>query len=592
MAALYLVFLSGHFIIAAMSYLPSIDPNEFSVSAMAAYFSGSDWSAAMTQNSYFYGFLQAALYTPVMLATTDPFLSYTLMIGINGIILSLIPVIAYSLSLKIGAKKPWQAGLVALVCGGYSTFFAHGNFIWNETLAMFLPWLLAWLMFSAYEKSEGKKPKFFRSVILGAAAALSYAAHARLFAIILALILTLIFARAFLKQKIVRFIPFFISFGIVFVLQYLASYGLQQALWNVSNPALISNTPENFFATVGANLNGAGFARFIQSLIGQLWYFLSSTWGFGALAMTIFVFVMFSFFSRRKSGLFLEYSNSCFIFSVFTALSFVFMLFIGCCYKFTSDFALQDSLIFGRYLDSVSPFAIMLVLVFIFIYGIKLRHIVASIGVHVVFTVSFATAVLPTLLLSSSTRMSPILAIYPLLIGQNNASALSFTSFLATASCPLCVLVLMIILTTCAGSKVKSFMTAVLAFIITAYSTIFVAATYIPASYAESVAKNEIYINISEYIYNQSEAPSVTVYKTSRNVAQMLQFINRNVTVHYAGAINELVEESIVVVPKSEIIRFSPTARKITFTKIATVGDYEIYAYGERALAYIESQKQ
>ena len=49
---LYLVFFAVHLLISLSSYLPSIDPNEFSAAALTNMFIGGDWSAAMSPVSY------------------------------------------------------------------------------------------------------------------------------------------------------------------------------------------------------------------------------------------------------------------------------------------------------------------------------------------------------------------------------------------------------------------------------------------------------------------------------------------------------------------------------------------------------------
>lgn len=590
-ALIFVLFLAAHIVLSAFSHLPSIDPNEFSVSAMATFFSGGDWSGAMSQNTYYYGFLQAVIYSPVMFFCDNPYLCYKLMLWINAIIISFIPVMAYSISYKIGAKKPWQAGFCATICGAFSTYFAHANFIWNEVLSIFFPWFIVWLVFCCLERSEGKKPSVFYSLLLGTITALSCAAHFRLVAVALAVIVTVLASRIVLKRKIVRLVPFFTSLLVFGALVIVGTYAVQNAVWGISDASLISNTPQNFFSTLPQKFSENGVEGFFTVLIGQLFYFFSSTWGFGALAATLTVFLVASYFSRKKKGLYQEYSNSVLIFGCLSSFMVIFTLIISVLYKYGSDLSRQDSLIFGRYLDSVSPLAIMLVLVVTFIYGTRLRHILFAVGVQLLSTAVFAATGLWALTSAVSTRMSPTLAVYPLLIGQDNSSLLDFTSFLSCSSCALCVLAVLVVVSTCKEYKTRSVVTAFLSLGITVYSAISVCVTYIPLTYAESLSKNSVYEAISEHIYNHPEAPDVTAYRTTRNTVQMLQFLNGKIDVTYAGEVGEITDDTIVIVPKGEIVRFPTTDKKITFSKLAVEGDYEIYVYGEKALAYIESQK-
>lgn len=592
MLSLYAFFLAIHTILSLAVYLPTIDPNEFSAAAVAAYFTGSDWSSAMSLNSYYYGFLQAALYTPIMLFTRDPFLQYKLMVILGGAILSLIPVLVYSTSFKIGARKPWQAGLCALICGGYVTYFAHSNFIWNETMAIFFPWFIAWIFFRIYHRYSGKTAKVGSSLVFGAVLALAPAAHYRLYAVVLAVFVTLILARAVFKKKIVRWVSFISSFVLFGALQKMASMALQSALWHTLDPSRLNNTPENFFANVGAAMSDGGVWRFIQTMLAQIFYFCVSSWGLGALGISLLVVIIVRLVKSRKEKAPPPFADEYVLFGIFAFFSVIFTLFISCCYKFGSDafYTQQDTILFGRYLDSVTPLAMLLALLFVFMYGLKLKHIAGGAAALLLSSAFYFAFALPVTLGATTARMSPILAIYPLLIGENSTTVLDFTSVLAAASCAMCILALFVVIVSCA-EKTKSVIISVFFLLSTIYSGIYVGAYYIPLCTSESVSKNKVYTEISSHIYNQAEAPEVTVYRGARNAVAMIQYLNQNITVYSASDVHDIVENTFVVVPKGEIIRFPTVNKRIVFTEIASVGDYSIYAYGEKALAYAQSQK-
>ena len=592
MLLMYIFFLIIHSLFSLMVYLPTIDPNELSVVAVSAFFTGSDWSSVMSQSSYYYGFVQAALYTPIMLVTRDPFLQYKLMVLVGGALLSLIPLFAYSISYKLGAKKPWQAGLCALICGGYVTHFAHSNFVWNETIAIFLPWFIAWLFFRMYYKNGGRTVKMTSSLVLGAVLALSLGAHYRLAAVVLSVIAALLFAKFVLKKKIVRLVPFFSSFVIFFVLQTLAAMGIQSALWKTLEPELLNNTPENFFANLPSALSDGGVVRFFQAVLAQLYYFCVSSWGLGALGMFLFFSVAKDFFVSRRKKIPCAYSSGFLIFSCFSFFTVLFTLFTGAFYKFSSDafYTQQDTMLFGRYLDGVTPLAILFALVFIFLHDLRLKHIFGGASALLLSAAAYYVFALPVTLSAQTTRISPILALYPLLIGENNSTVLSLTSILAASSSALSVLALFVVIVSCT-KKLKPVVISVFFLMTTVYSAFFAAFYYIPLCNSESESKNAAYTEISAHLFNQEEAPDITVYRTTRNAAMMLQYLNQNTTVIYAKNSREIEENSFVVVPAGEILRFHTYDKKIIFVELARTAEYSVYAYGEKALAYAQSQK-
>ena len=245
---LYLAFFVLHLTLSSAAYLPSIDPNEFTSAALANMFTGADWTAAMSRSDYFYGFLQSLLYVPVVFFIKDPFLQYQVMIALNGLVMSFVPVIVYSCAHMLGLEKLWQSVLAAVCCGGWMTYMIHSNFIWNETAAMFLPWLTLWLLLRA-DMADRKSTKAVRSVLLGIVAALSYCAHQRLFALILALAVTVLIMRTVFKRRTVSTAVFYVSLGAFLAAAVLVNYLVQLKLWEPPTRRSC-RTPQRVFSPV------------------------------------------------------------------------------------------------------------------------------------------------------------------------------------------------------------------------------------------------------------------------------------------------------------------------------------------------------
>ncbi len=586
---LYLVFFAVHLLISFSSYLPSIDPNEFSAAAMTNMFLGGNWSAAMSRSDYYYGFLQSIVYIPAMLITRDPFVQYRVMLITNGALMSLIPLIVYTLCLKLGVKKLWQAVFAACCCGGWMTCMVHSKFIWNETAAVLIPFIMLYLLISA-EISDKKGKRTFFSILLACSCGLAYCAHQRLIAAILAVITASLLSRFVLKRKSLNFPAFFLSLAVFMTAAVFGNYLVQSVLWGVDNPALLQNTAENFLARLPELLKDGGISRFFTALVSQCFYFVCASWGLGALGLSLLTVIVVSLVKSRGDKTSLIFGGERAVFIFFTSSVTLFTLIVGAFYRFGAESfeSSQSTLIFGRYLDGVIPFTVMLVFIYIFTEELKLTDILGGIivsgAVYLLFYFTGRTAALNAV----SATISPMLGLYPVMFGENSGSLVTSTGFTAAVSCSMCMMTLLIVIVSC-SKKYKKINISVLLTIISVYSALYGVFGYLPLSASESRDKNAEYVKLSSYIYNTAEAPPVTAYSCGRGCIMMLQYLNQNIKVYPADAPSEIREDSYVIVPNNVMIRFEGQPR-VVFVQLAETDNYKVYAYGERAKAYAQSQ--
>ncbi|MDR0196930.1 MAG: hypothetical protein LBI36_01740, partial [Oscillospiraceae bacterium] len=71
--------------------------------------------------------------------------------------------------------------------------------------------------------------------------------------------------------------------------------------------------------------------------------------------------------------------------------------------------------------------------------------------------------------------------------------------------------------------------------------------------------------------------------------AAVLQFLNRNVKVTVETDANAVPENCFIVTRKES--GFIP-AREVEIDELGSTGEYVVYAYGERAVMYANSQKE
>ena len=585
---LYLLFFALHLGISSAAYLPSIEPDEFTAAALANMLVGGDWSAAMSRSDYFYGFLQAILYIPAVLFTKEPFLQYRIMVIINALVMSFVPVIVFSCSRMLGLQKLWQSVFAAVCCGGWMTYVIHSSFIWNETAAMFLPWAAFYLLLRA-DSAKTKGSRAVLSLLLALVAALSYCAHQRLFGLILALAVTVILMRCLFKHRTVN-IPVFFTFLVIFsVAAVLGNYLVQRSLWGADDPAMLQNTAENFFVRLPSMLDKDGIGRFFTALLSQLYYFVTASWGLGALGISLFITSVAAWISGLRNKEKPKVTPRT-VLMIFTLLLTLFMLFIGVCYRFGAESfdTAQSTVLFGRYLDGVIPFTVLFVLVFVYTGELTLVRISGGIIAAAAVYIGFFFTGRQTVLNALYTTVSPILGLYPVMFGESTASLVTSTGLTAAISCAMCLMAVLLVIVSCA-KRLKTTVVSVAVAAITLYSLCFGSLYYLPLSYAESVEKNAEYVQLSQCVFNSPDAPSVTVYRGSRGCVMMLQYLNQNITVYTADTPQDIREDTYVIIPLNVSLPFDRQEGATLMPMGGTEG-YHVYAYGERASAYAHSQ--
>ena len=584
---IYIIFFLANFLPALGLTYPATDPNELCVIAVSQFFTGNSWAGVMCSVDYFYGFLQGLVYTPVMLIFSSPAAQYTAIGAINALIISFVPILAFSTAKRIGVDKLWKLLTIAFVTGGYCCYFAHSKFAWTETVTIIMPWLILRLMLIMGELKNKTKAHFLSSV-LGFLCALCFAAHVRLITIIIAVIGVIIAERVFYNKKTIL-LPSFISSYLIGMAGVLAvTHILITQLWCCNDPSQLNNTLSNLFSSLGADIENSS-ARFIQTIFGQLYYFITSTWGFGALAFCLFGAMLSHCIKKKRSSEPQTYSYGICVIGVFSFFTAILTVLASTLYRFGTDgfYTYQDNVIFGRFLDSVIPFAILFVMAVLFTTSIKINKILGAAVITAIVYLVFFTITVPVILGCDSTRIAPILALYPLRVGADT-ELLNFNSLLLTVSMVFCILSVFVVVISCT-KKYRSAIISVIISVLTVYSLIFISGTYLPMCRQESIIKNQAVADISDSVYNQKGAPPLTLYNLSRHDALMLQFLNTNVNVRITYDIETIPENCFVAVRASEDVS-ALLGGRMPFLLIDENESLRLYAYGERAVAYMRSQ--
>lgn len=598
MFLLYAVSVVLHALLSVTMELPAVHPDEIGVASIAAMYSGRDWSGIMGNIGYYYGYIQALLYTPLFwLFGSSPFALYKSMLVMNGVLISFIPPIAYHLASKLGVEKVWQKIIIASCSGLYITYIAHSKFIWNEAICSLLPWVLIWCVFMAWDR-KNRYSRFSMSVLTGFLCAVCYAAHQRLIAVVIALVLTLIIARVFFKENILNIPVFVLTAAVSFVTEHFCTQMIKNNVWRGGADF---NTFESEIDRFGNLTQPGGLDRFTGTLYGHLYSFMTSTLGLGALAaVLLFCLVMAAYNdaadNRKRSSLGEDgtkeyvapkktYSVRLTIFSIYGFFAIGGSLLLSVLFKFGSSKleTIKDLTIFGRYTDNVAPMAIFMVLVFLFLYGLKLSHVLGAAGLYGIICGLFALTGYGTLAEAGTYRESPILAILPWRIGEDITEPITGMSFVIMSACVFTVFALMIVLICCT----KHYYTHVISTLTCAafvYTTVFTGSVYLPMRAEENADKTAPAEAICEYLYNDEQSPVIVAYLIPSRTAALVQFMNPETRVEIVRDKTKLPETCILIAENTRSVPFEVDSYDV----IGHAEGYTIYAYGESARDFIK----
>lgn len=587
-----------HSLLSMCMELPAVNPDEMGVASIAAFYSGRDWSALMGQISYYYGYVQAVFYAPLFMLFKNPYTLYKACLVMNGVLISVVPLIAYHICGKLGVKKVWQKIAAAFCSGSYITYIAHTKFLWNETICSVLPWVLLWVITAASDcKSTGTRCAF--SAAAGLLCAVSYGAHSRLIAVVIAFILTLLIVRIFMRKVILVLPVFFASLAASFVGEYFCRKQIQLLVWNGKASG---NTLEAEFDRIFGLFSGNGFGKFLSTLFGHLFTFMTSTAGIGAIAVAVFFLMIIVRISEWHGGRKTEtingvevrttaehkFSAEITIAGIYAFLAVGGSLLLSVLFKFNSGQIgdIKDLTMFGRYTDSTAPLAIFLVLAFLFRYGLTIKQVAWSAAVYAYVCMGFFMTSYPQIKEAKGYRESPILGLMPWRIGEDFTKTLTTESLIIMCSVTFSVLALTAVFTTCTKKSKKALISGTMCCIFL-YTTIFAGISYLPYRAETNAKKTEPARAVSALLYDESASPTIVCYKLSSRNAGLIQFLNLSTRVTIIRKEKNIPDNCIIIADEEEQLPLKPE----TYDYIGTEGGLSVYAHGETAQDYMKYKR-
>lgn len=444
MVVIYAAALTLHVLITGAATIFNLTPDEYSVTAIAAYLNGLDWSPTVSTGGY-YGYFQSLFYVPVFWVTDDPYLRYRLMLVINGVLMSFVPVIAYWLSRRAFDVNRPAAALFSLICGLYPSYMLLTNFTWNETMCCLLPWIFLLLLYNAYGCGNTIKKQAL-SCLGGLTLAAAYATHGRMLSLVAAgIVLELVVFFSMKRTRLFSFSGFFGGTVVGLFVDKALKRFFQRALWNVgSGRSAPINTIERMLPQLFGENGRLSAARFFQTLIGHFFYFFSSTWGFGAVCVVMIITAVVMYYRRRnRTPATLENGDTDpktlpYIGDRTAVLCWFSLLLMGAAFAVSVLFKStsssfdkrMDTTIYGRYTEAFYPVAILCTLVLIYKGRLSRWQTVAALGLNAAVVALTQLFTVPIVTNSETFVSAMVLGLAPMRYGESLKDLYTQTTFL------------------------------------------------------------------------------------------------------------------------------------------------------------------
>ena len=582
MFILYALAVVANSLPAIFAELPAVFPDEINVAGVAALYSGRNWSGLLDSFGSGSGYVQALFYAPLFWVIKNPYALYKAMLIVNALIIGIIPLIAYHLAGKFGVVRVRRKLLIALCCGMYAAYITDSKFVWNETLTSLMGWILALCLFSSRER-KSRSSRAALSVLAGFLCALSYAANVQLIALVVALILTVLLARIFMRERILNLPVFGISLTASFVAEHFLRRTIEQALWGETA------------GTIGMTMNTEAAGGFFSVFFTQIYAFMTSSIGLGALAMALFFVMMFSCLNegikdRPKTledgtkvyePIKHKYSMRLTVFAMFQFLA------VGCTAampalltfggeRYTAEFA-----VFGRYTDNIAPLAVFLVLVYIFLYGIDLVKPLIGAGLYGYSCICFGVAGIPIAQMTNEFMYSALFGLFAISSGED-ASGSAGMNCIILSSLVFTLYALILVFASCTRKHRTAAVSGTI-FIVMMAAAIFTAFVFLPGVGMRNSEKQAPYQEIMSLVYNDSQSPPIVFYHAEPEAAATIQFLAPETHVEILKNGGHIPESCLLIAKNGVQVPLEGGSYDV----VGRTGEYTVYAFGDNARDFI-----
>lgn len=569
--------------------------DEYLLFTACAGLTGFNWSGVIETLNGGASFMQI-IYSPFFFTISDSILLYKVIIMINASIMALIAPLSFLSAKLLGIENNLKAFAISLGVSITSVSFVNTSIANGNQLAFVSIWLTLYFLLKAKACNNWKR--LFYALMLGGSVALQGSSVYLILFMFLSVFIIYFIWKALKSEKLFLKRGFILGFVSVFALQI----GTQLYI-NAVMAGKNSVIPEREFLMSWLNSLLPSSISFSKTF-ARCFYLITSTWGLGAIALTMAFMVVIRHFRSRVKGSKITYyfGNNTLLLALFTLLSFISVLFSS---QLTSLFTnanptlnesssilytlsnLQNSvtLNMGALIDILIPILIFFGLYFLFRHGFTLKRTIFSI-VTTAYLIAMFCFLIPSVLTDHSLDISSNIGLISLAFTKIPFPILSINNIIAIIS--ITATVMLIILTTAlCGRKDKGKFYANGFILIILASTVITGVRYFPERKSVFEEKISMVSSVPALLFNETGAPKVSLFGLTDDQNAHIQFVNRKVKATAYKNMEEIPAETIIVMSK-----YQPTTEllKGRVFKIAQTGDIFIYAYGDQAINYAVSK--
>ncbi len=513
---------------------------EYAGPACAAMFTGQDWFSVMPSASSAGGFLQGVLYLPAMLAFSEPVTQYRMFLVINAAIFSLIPVVAYRITLRAGVKRLGIRIAAAVLCGAYPTLMIHSHLLLSGGLAATAIWLILPILFDESEKSRPKR--FYSSVIAAFFTAAAYFLQPACIVVFIAVIVSSTVLKSLTGRESI--------FRSVYTVAFLLLISADMILTFVLNSAVLHTSDGGLYGTLisAGAATAASPGDFAALFFGRLYHTFVSSWGLTAASIVLGIYALTGCFRRRKNK---DYSYS----PVYSSAVLMCTLIIILAAVADAFFAMgaqseEPTAISSSVTVLIASPLLLLLFLHLIKYEISYGRLMASIaGIGgACSATALALCLLPTNSVFGTVEVTDAD------LGALRVGMSPFEPFNAdTVIYPICLILTAFAAMTAVVCCAKKYAGSIVSYIcagLIAYSSVYLAAAVLPVAAVNSAESADFTRAVSEYIENGTAdggRPLVAVFDTDRTLAMNLQYFNQNCSVVYVTDESRLPDDCFIV---------------------------------------------
>lgn len=272
--------------------------DEVTTMAGAAYFSGNDWSAVIS-NSGYYGMGFTMLLAPVFKVTDNPFIIYQICIGVCALLQSMAAPICYYIM-----KKCWNINnhiylcLVSVACS--YMVVTRSNIIYNEQMLIFLSWVIALILAVLQNDRLNSKKTIFLTILLALVISYSLTIHTRALTFLIALAICFVIYFFMFRKKIFNVIAMVVTTGIGYMAGKAFIYFVKNNIWSIKEGTTLGNTSIGVDKGIQYLLSTHSWQAWGNIIFGQVNTISIITAGFILIAGVIVVHKCWESIIKRK----------------------------------------------------------------------------------------------------------------------------------------------------------------------------------------------------------------------------------------------------------------------------------------------------